>query len=36
MSDYIFPYWDDLDYWAKRAETNGDGLDDESKNTLEE
>ena len=30
MSDYVFPYWDDMDYWIKNGEKTKKSLDDDS------
>lgn len=29
MSDYIFPYWDGLEYWNKKTEKDNKTLDDD-------
>lgn len=35
MSDYIFPYWDDLDYTSDKNNTFDDS-DDDSPKTVED
>jgi hypothetical protein len=37
MSDYVFPYWDDCDYWHDRHKKNNKTIDDDDlPNTVED
>jgi hypothetical protein len=29
MSEYIYPYWDDLDYWGEKPKKNKTLIDDD-------